>query len=130
MHRIASLAHALDRFGFDEQASACRRLHASRAQSFQADSQEWANWANAAENRIDDELSPEEFETWILDRAAALKAFEQLASPSPPLTFDTLGDPLPPVANSLIKVPPRPLRIALSLPHPPPLPRHAPCPCA
>jgi len=104
MNRISALAHALDRFGFDEQASACRRLASSRAQAFKADSPEWSSWANDAEDHCDDSLSPEEFESWVRNKAAALEAFDALASPPPPLLFDTLGDPLPPVANSLIKV--------------------------
>ena len=108
MNRLQALYLALESFGFEEQATACRRLADSGSIAFKDDSIQWQQWSVDASGKVEDEASMEEYDSWMHSRWAALQAFEAIAlpsSPPPPLMFDELGDEIPAVGNSLTKVP-------------------------
>jgi hypothetical protein len=107
MNRLQALFRALDSFGFEEQAAACRRLFDSGTIAFKGDSLLWQQWSIDVSGRNDEEASLDEYDTWMRSKSAALEAFESVglpASPPPPLYFDELGDEIPAVGNSFTKV--------------------------
>ncbi len=84
MNRLQALYRALESFGFEEQATACRRLIDSGTIAFKDDSYLWQQWSVDASAKIEDEATIEEYDSWMQSRSAALEAFEAIALPSSP----------------------------------------------
>jgi len=55
MNRLQALLRALDSFGFEEQATACRRLADSGSIAFKDDSIQWQQWSVDASGKVEDE---------------------------------------------------------------------------
>jgi hypothetical protein len=106
MQRLPALARALELFGFDEQSSACLRLHNSGSTAFKDESPQWQQWAVNAEVQGYKSASFDEYDSWIHSRNVALSAWNELAQPmpsTPPLMFDLLVELTPAAGNSLTK---------------------------
>jgi hypothetical protein len=107
MDLLSALSHILDSFGFDEQASACRRLQESGSVAFKDESIQWQQWALDAEAKTGSTVSFQEYDLWARSRSTVLKIFDQLAMPmsiTPPLMFDILGTTTESSGNSFTKV--------------------------